>query len=315
MRIVCLALGLMVLCSCVSSRQFKELEAKKEDQQRRADSLQTLAQNCGADLADARQQNGQLTKQLEQLQTDTTQQGLAFRQNQQRLLEAKKQNSLLEENYSKLLAGRESETSALMAELRSTRERLQNREDSLNSLATTLERKAAQMEELQAILDQKDKDVQLLRQRVASALKGFEGSGLSIDIRQGKVYVSMDEKLLFASGSTEVGSQGKDALQKLADVLAKDSTIQVMIEGHTDDVPLRPGARFADNWDLSVLRATSIVRLLTANPGVAPDRLIAAGRGEFVPVAPNDSPENKAKNRRTEIILTPKLDALFEILE
>ena len=125
----------------------------------------------------------------------------------------------------------------------------------------------------------------------------------------------MDEKLLFASGSTEVGSQGKDALQKLADVLANDSTIQVMIEGHTDNVPLRSGARFADNWDLSVLRATSIVRLLTAHPGVDPDRLIAAGRSEYIPVAPNDSPENKAKNRRTEIILTPKLDALFEILE
>jgi len=146
-------------------------------------------------------------------------------------------------------------------------------------------------------------------------LLGFEGKGLSIEIRNGKVYVSLEESLLFRSGSWEVNDRGISALQKLAEVLASNPDINVLIEGHTDNVPYRGSGQVKDNWDLSVMRATAIVKVITRNPGVHPSRLTAAGRSEYAPLATNSTSEGRAKNRRTEIILTPKLDELFQIIE
>jgi chemotaxis protein MotB len=144
-------------------------------------------------------------------------------------------------------------------------------------------------------------------------LVGFKSDELSVELKNGKVYVSLAEKLLFKSGSAMVDPKGKEALGKLAAVQEKNPDIDVMIEGHTDNVPLIPG-KFDDNWDLSVSRATSIVRILTEDNNVEPKRVTAAGRSEFVPLVSNDTPEGKARNRRTEIILSPKLDELFQIL-
>jgi chemotaxis protein MotB len=146
-------------------------------------------------------------------------------------------------------------------------------------------------------------------------LLGFEGQGLTVTRRDGKVYVSLEEQLLFKTGSTVVDPNGVRALQQLAVVLANNPDISIMIEGHTDNVPFRQGSSIKDNWDLSVMRATSIVRILLGAANIEPTRITVAGRGEFLPVDPADTPEARRKNRRTEIILSPDLSELYRILE
>ena len=154
-----------------------------------------------------------------------------------------------------------------------------------------------------------------MKKRVTDALLNFNENELTVEVKNGKVYVSLAEKLLFGSGSKKVDAQGANALKQLAAALKGNSEINIMVEGHTDNVPISRASQYMnDNWDLSVMRATSIVRILVSN-GVSPETITASGRGEFSPVAVNNTPENKALNRRTEIILTPKLDELFQILE
>ena len=152
-----------------------------------------------------------------------------------------------------------------------------------------------------------------LTETVKNALLGFKADELQVYMKDGKVYVSMSDKLLFKSGSPDVESKGKEALEKLAEVLNKNPDISIAIEGHTDNVPIKT-VQFKDNWDLSAARATNVVRLLTGQYGMDPKRLTAAGKGEFSPVADNSTPEGKAKNRRTEIVLSPKLDALMKAI-
>jgi len=175
--------------------------------------------------------------------------------------------------------------------------------------------KEARVNELEEILSRQETVVQELRRTVSSALLGFENNGLTIEIKHGKVYVSLEESLLFASGSTTVDRRGETALRELAKVLERNPEINIMIEGHTDDVPLRSSSAPRDNWDLSVLRATAIVRILMNHANIQPQRFVVAGRGEYMPIDPAKTAEARRKNRRTEIILTPKLDALFEIIE
>ena len=170
------------------------------------------------------------------------------------------------------------------------------------------------MAELQEILEKKDQQINSLREAVSNALLGFKDKGLSVRMSEGKVYVSMDEKLLFASGSWTVSPQGREAIYEIGNVMAQNPDIRIMVEGHTDNVPLNGKGDIKDNWDLSAKRATSIVRLLLENKNIDPSRVSACGRSEYVPLSPNDTPENRAKNRRTEIILTPDLDELFQVI-
>lgn len=304
----------MTAGGCVTSKQYNELEKRYTQTARERDSLQTLSTNLGSALADANTQLDVLNKSLNALREDTTEIGAQLRYLQKRNDELAELNKTLDENYRKLLSGSEQETSRILTELRDAQVKLQNREDELNKLQQTLEEKSNRLLELEKALADKDKDVQELKNKVMDALKGFKDSGLSVEIRNGKVYVSMSEKLLFASGSTEVDQKGREALMQLAKVLEKDKDINITIEGHTDNVPLRGTGCLKDNWDLSVARATAIVKILLTSGNIDPSRLTASGRGEFLPVAPNDNADNKAKNRRTEIILTPKLDKLFDIL-
>jgi chemotaxis protein MotB len=185
------------------------------------------------------------------------------------------------------------------------------------ALGTTeqdLAAKNARITEMQRILDEKDAATKALRQKVSDALLGFNSQDLQVNVKNGKVYVSLSEQLLFKSGSTKVDPAGQDALIKLANALTGNKDINVLIEGHTDNVPIKGVVNGAkDNWDLSVLRATEITRLLTS-AGIDPTQITPSGRGQFLPVAANDTPQNKALNRRTDIILTPKLDELFSIL-
>lgn len=201
-----------------------------------------------------------------------------------------------------------------MGELRRTQDELLMRETRLNNLEKELAKKSRDIDELEAALRAQDSITNALRKSVADALMGFQDKGLSVYTKKGKVYVSLEEKLLFASGKWEVSKQGVSALKNLAMVLEKDTNINVLIEGHTDNVPLKSSNQVEDNWDLSVMRATSIVKILLSSAEINPTRVVASGRGEYLPVMPNTTAENKAKNRRTEIILTPKLEKLLEII-
>ena len=184
--------------------------------------------------------------------------------------------------------------------------------DKLNADLKAREQKLA---ELQRILDEKERAVKNLRARVSNALLGFNDKDLTVNVRNGKVYVSLAEQLLFNSGSTKVDPKGVDALKKLAQVLKEQQDVNVVVEGHTDDVPIARGTvGMQDNWDLSVLRATEITRILT-DAGVTPERVTPSGRSLYVPLDNAKTKEARQKNRRTEIILTPKLDELFQILE
>jgi chemotaxis protein MotB len=254
-----------------------------------------LLGGCNAkEIAALQQQNATLTSSRDQLQAQKT----ALEQEKSRN-EAALRSSLLNKNQqvnqlNDNLTGAEQANSALSADLRSKEQRIA---------------------EMQRILDQKDAAVKALRQKVGDALLGFNAQDLQVTVKNGKVYVSLSEQLLFKSGSTKVDPKGQEALKKLATALKGNQDVNVLVEGHTDNVPIAKGtAGMRDNWDLSVLRATEITRLLTEN-GLPTSQVTPSGRAQYVPVAQNDTPANKALNRRTEIILTPKLDELFQILE
>ena len=190
---------------------------------------------------------------------------------------------------------------------------LMQKESELADKEGLLKDREARLRVLEDIVKRQDELMNALSDRIKNALLGFDADELSVEMRDGKVYVSMSDKLLFRSGSDAVEAKGQEALAKLADVLQRNADISILIEGHTDSVPISTN-RFRDNWDLSAARATSVVRILTNNKSLDPDRLTAAGRGEFSPIAPNDTREGRAKNRRTEIILAPKLDELMKLL-
>jgi len=188
-----------------------------------------------------------------------------------------------------------------------------NKASQLNKSQQELADQQKRLEQLQALMDQQKKATQEIRKKMADALVGFNSNELTVSIKNGKVYVSLQENLLFPSGSAVVNPKGKDALGKLADVLNVNPDITVDIEGHTDSIPIR--GRYKDNWDLSTARANSIVRILTQDYKVDPVRVIASGHSQYDPVQSNSTSEGRALNRRTEIILSPKLDELYRLLE
>jgi len=169
--------------------------------------------------------------------------------------------------------------------------------------------------ELERLVIEKEQNLSLLKKNLSDALLSFKGKGLTVEQRNGKVYVSMENKLLFKSGSWTVGNEGKRAINQLSNVLAENPEINVLIEGHTDNVPYSGDGPIKNNWDLSTKRATSIVQLLLNNEQILPQNITAAGRGEFLPVGPNSNEKGKSSNRRIEVILTPQLDAITELLE
>jgi chemotaxis protein MotB len=233
-------------------------------------------------------------------------------------------NDELVKKQERLSKDNATEAKKIMSELQNTREDLQKREDKLTSLQADLEKerarleklnsdiaaKDAQLRNLQSMLHAKDSAANALKSRLSAALKGFEGNGLSINIREGKIYVSLDEQLLFELGKYEVNPKGADALKKLASVLEKNPDINILVEGHTDNTG---SAKF--NWKLSTDRSLAISSILLENPKVDGKRLTAAGRGQFSPIDDNSTVQGRTKNRRCEIILSPKLDELYKLIE
>lgn len=309
--------------SCVTKKKYQELEAQYkecvDDKQFASNELN----DCRNLKKDLEKKVSDLEKKVDDLKQDTLSLTRKLIQSEKDFARVKKDYDDLARDINRLSTTTNNQITELSTNLDSARVKLRNKEMELLKLQETLKAKEdslttymKSLEDLQKILKQKDDEVHALKEKVMSALKNFEGSGLKVEMRNGKVYVSMDEKLLFASGKWEVQGEGKAAIKELAAVLESDSTINVLIEGHTDNVPFNGSGQVKDNWDLSVMRATAVVKLiLSYGSSIDPQRISASGRGEFVPIDTDNTPAARAKNRRTEIILTPKLDELFQIID
>ncbi len=319
----------LFVASCVPAKHFQEMRDEKVLAEQERDSLLIANKKMDVKLTELEARISIMDKEIEELISDSTDRAVMLRNTRAELERVKRQFSDLQEAQEAILKGSARETTRLLQQLQTTQEDLMAREDRLKliekdliekeqvleKMSADLDRRNARLIELENILARQDSVVTALHNTIASALRGFEGQGLAVYEKNGKVYVSLEEQLLFQTGSTVVDPNGVRALRDLAGVLEKNPDINVMIEGHTDDVPVIPGPRMRDNWDLSVLRATSIVRILLDGTTIDPRRLIVSGRGEHLPVDPGTTPEARRKNRRTEIILTPRLDELFRILE
>ncbi|MDX2444683.1 MAG: OmpA family protein [Bacteroidales bacterium] len=316
--------------SCVSSKQFREIQAQKDNLQSERDNL--LAENEKLTVT-----NTEISSQISKLKDEWERLSREQESRAEELDRMEKEYQLMKRGYfdlqraqEELVKGNNRETRRLLKELQNTQEDLQAREDKLRELEKSLGEKKRNLEELQyevekrnarlleleQILNQKDEMMAEIKSKVSRALLGFENNGLTITQKNGNVYVSMDEKLLFKSGSWTVDQRGVQAIRNIADVLEQNTDINIMIEGHTDNVTYNSkSGQIQDNWDLSVKRATSIVKILLDNSTIDPKRVTASGRGEFYPLDLSNTAEARQKNRRTEIILTPNLDELYKILD
>ena len=316
----------LMMSACVPSSQFNVLKEKtdREIEELKQENLALETENN--ELEYALQSR---TEKLDNLKDDTLTIGRELRDLKKSHQKLQSDYEILRQQHDALKSGKTSEMQALLKELQDLKEDLLEREDRLNVMAKDLEnkekrlndmeqaimQKEKRMAEMESVLNRQDSLVTALKDKVSAALLNFEGEGLTVEQRDGKVYLSLEEKLLFSSGSWNVESRGSQAIKQIAQVLEKNPDIRIMVEGHTDNVPYNGSGQVKDNWDLSVKRATSIVRIITQSSDVNPSQLIAAGRSEYLPVASNETTQGKAKNRRTEIILTPDLSELYNIID
>lgn len=278
----CIALCIFAgLTSCVSKKKFIEatnaISALQQDSLRFENNLSILRKS----LQESNQQYADLKKQLSDIASA---------------------KSLKEQELDKA-----------RQLLSNTEQQLSSTQEQLSSKALTIEEQQKRLEALQKLIDQQRSVVENLRNTINKALGQYKAEDLDVFVKDGKVYVSLQEKLLFKSGSAVVGKEGQEALGKIAQVLNTDPKIQIVVEGHTDSIPIR--RTFEDNWALSTARAVSIVRILTKDYQVDPARVVASGHSYFDPRDTNATPEGRALNRRTEIILSPNLDELYRLME
>ncbi|MCA0430040.1 MAG: OmpA family protein [Bacteroidetes bacterium] len=317
-----------LISSCVPARKLEECNAEKTAAQNELAALKKSAQECETKLTELKEQMVKNEKENVGLKRDTSIIGSNYRNLTGKYDKLDQLNQSLMDRLNKLLAGSEKDNSKLSGDLQMTQEQLLKKQDELklleakllkqqaelDALALALKQREARVNELENIIKQKDQATADLKKKLSDALTAFEGKGLTITQKNGKVYVSMDESLLFASGKTNVQPNGIEALKNVAKVLEQNTDINVMVEGHTDDVPMKGAGEIKDNWDLSVMRATSVTKIMLGASNIDPKRITSAGRGEFFPLDSSKTPEARKKNRRTELILTPKLDELFKIL-
>jgi chemotaxis protein MotB len=260
-------------------------------------------------LSSARYDSAQLANKVKDLQSQLAQanQLAADRQRQIDSL-----NQQMDQAHTQI-NGLNQQTSDLKSKVDQLTTDAANRQALLSKSKQELINQQARLKDLQDLMDRQKKAIAEIKKKMSDALEGFKSSELSVSIKNGKVYVSLQENLLFPSGSAVVNPKGKLALGKLAAVLNQNPDITVDIEGHTDNIPIHD--KYQDNWDLSLARAASIVRILTVDYLVDPMRVIASGHSQYDPVQPNGSSEGRALNRRTDIILSPKLDQLYQLLQ
>lgn len=303
---------LTTLTSCVvTKKKYDDLLAQKVSMEADLMDKNSRLEKANADLKD-------LDEKLKKLKEDTTNLGIDVRNTGHKLASLEKEHEQLNTYYKNLMTS----SGKLNRDIAQQQEQLATFQDNLartrrmnDSLSNSLAEREKKVQELETVLANKDKAVQELKNKISNALLNFKENDITVQVKNGKVYVSLAEQLLFGSGSIVVDAKGVTALQQLAKAIRDQKDINILVEGHTDNVPIsRKSQYMEDNWDLSVMRATSITKILT-KAGLSPQQVTASGRGEFVPLAPNDTPQNKQKNRRTEIIITPDLDELFKILE
>ena len=307
----------LVFAGCVTSQQYEALQSQLDEAESENAALRLARQDAEissreleGQLAILESQNSDLASDLDRIGS----QAKLLREEVARLTEL---NDALTDQSSGRLSNIAEENRQLLEDVMRIREELQEREDRFNRLERDLNEKSAllearsqRVEELESLLAARERAAEALRARLAEALLGFQGKGLNVEQRNGKVYVSMEAQLLFSSGSAQVDPVGREALVGLAEVIAEQSDLEIVVEGHTDTDQVRSTATPKNNWELSVLRATAVVEILLENAGVDPAMLSASGRGEYHPVDASD----KAKNRRIEVILAPNLDSLYELI-
>jgi chemotaxis protein MotB len=308
---------LALASACVSSKKFKALEAQQKICAEELEKFKQSNQDYEAKVKDLQATVEALKKETSTLKSDTTKLGTTVRTLSRELSKSMKELDELTKTFDKYKSTGAKEASALQKQLEQKNIELQKKSEELVSLEAELKTKQKLLEEreqrvneLEELLKRQEDALKALKKKVTDALIGFENQGLKVEQKNGKIYVSMEAKLLFKSGSIVVESEGKSALLQIGKALENESDLEIVVEGHTDTDKLSSAAIPRNNWELSVLRATSVVDILLANSKMNPTRIVAAGRSEFQPVDPAD----KAKNRRIEIIISPDLDELFDII-
>ena len=309
---------------CVPARKFEEISEKQEVCAGELKTLKTLKTELQTENTELESINQQLKELTSRLIKDTTILGKSLRMKEKQYDKIDLLNKRIQDQLEMLQKGQSIEKQRLMADLEKRKSdlliledqqrafeiELNNKKQQLEDMSIELQKREQRVNELEEIIANKDAMVRALKEKVANALLGFREKGLSVIEKDGKVYISMDAKLLFASGSTKVDSEGIKALKELAKVLEDQKDLEILVEGHTDTDKMRSNSHPVDNWELSVLRATSVVKIMLENSKMDPTSVSASGRSQFIPI----DIDNKAKNRRIEVVLIPKLDELFEII-
>ena len=307
-------LGVLIsLNACVSKKLYTDLQGKYDALQSEKKEILSRKSELLAELSKSKKKYEATQKSyddLSKIKEDLSQEMFVLKKSYENLKEG---YNLLNSKSSRALARNARENRDLIAQLADKETELLKENTRLEKMKKELEARSNQINTLKKIIERKEKTMQILRESISKALKSFQGNGLEVVQKNGKVYVSMENKLLFKAGSWSVEAQGKKAIQKIAKILAANPKIKILIEGHTDSTPYNANNIIEDNWDLSVKRATAVVRILVAAK-ISPKQITAAGRSFYMPVASNMIPEGKAKNRRIEIILSPNLDKINQLL-
>ena len=313
--IFCLAI-LSLTTSCVSKKIYNDLENKYTDLKKENRLISDENDELHKANAEFDSVNKSLIAELDRLKADKDKLQADCTATSNNLKALQDSYAALERNSNDALEANMAKNRDLLAQLDAKEKALAAEQDRLNKLNSELASNTKRLNELESMIAAKDAAMKKLKDTLSKALNAFEGKGLTVQMKNGKVYVSMENKLLFQTGSWAVGSEGRRAVVEVGKVLAQNPDITVLIEGHTDNDKIlgNIGGGIENNWDLSTKRATAIVNILAENGGIRKQNLTAAGRGEFAPIMSNDSQEGKAKNRRIEVILTPKLDEISKML-
>lgn len=312
-----IALGLLAVAltaSCVSKKVYTDLETKYADLKKETRKIQDESDDCTKAKTELDLANTTLKSDLEKARSERDKLASDYSAADKSLKTLQASYNALEKNSDDALESNMTKNRSLLSQLETKEKSLAAEQDRLNKLKSELQSSSQRLAELEGMMAAKDASMKKLKETLSKALNSFEGKGLTVQQKNGKVYVSMENKLLFSSGSWAVGAEGRRAVVEVGKVLGANPEIAVLIEGHTDNDAYGGTGVIADNWDLSTKRATAIVTILGENKSVNKQNLTAAGRSEYAPLMANDTPEGKAKNRRIEIILTPKLDEISKML-
>lgn len=310
--LVVLTLGL--LTSCVPKKDFLDLENRYHNLESEHRLLNKKFQQSEAENLALNDKLKERESLIESLQNELDQLRIDYESKSKQLNTLEESYTALEKNSSQLLSENLKQNRELLSQLEEKEKALAQEKLRLENLQKDLDERSQRIQQLESLIASNEAKLTALKNKLSEALIDFEGRGLSVEQRDGKVYVSMENKLLFASGSWTVGNEGKKAIRELANILAQNGDISVLIEGHTDNVPYGGKGPLKDNWDLSTKRATEVLKLILKNKAVDPTNLTAAGRGEYIPIATNETSDGKAKNRRIEVVLEPRLDELNKLI-